>query len=78
MRFFRVQQRGRYVERSPGNSNSKRLRSLRCGSGPGFYSAMNPQMNAIDYNQRPFIAIWEVRPSSSVKTATTLRVLQGA
>ena len=63
MRSFRVQQRGRCVERSRGNSNSKRLWSLRCGLGPGFYRAMDSRMDAIDFNQRPFIAIWVVRRS---------------
>ena len=30
------------------------------GRSPGFDRSMNPQINAIDFNERPFIAIWEV------------------
>jgi MoaA/NifB/PqqE/SkfB family radical SAM enzyme len=54
---------------------------------------MNPLINAIDFNERPFIAIWEVtqacdlacvhcRASAqlplSIRTASTLYVLQVA
>ena len=30
------------------------------GSLPRFHSTMNPQINTVDFNERPFIAIWEV------------------
>lgn len=60
MRFFRGQQRGRYVERSLGNSNRKRLWSLRLGPPPDSHWSVNRQINTTDFNQRPFIAIWEV------------------
>ena len=58
-----------------------------------FYRYMNPLVNAIDFNERPFIAIWEVtqacdlacvhcRASAqlplSIRTASTLYVLQVA
>jgi MoaA/NifB/PqqE/SkfB family radical SAM enzyme len=50
----------RCVQQPCENSSSLRLWSLR---GPGFTKSdgnMNPQINAIDFNERPFIAIWEV------------------
>jgi radical SAM protein len=34
--------------------------SLRGRAGLRFYRYMNPLVNAIDFNERPFIAIWEV------------------
>src|SRR5664280_1426817 len=34
--------------------------SLRGRAGLRFYRYMNPLINAIDFNERPFIAIWEV------------------
>ena len=37
-----------------------RLRSLRAVPVPPSDRTMNPQINAIDFNERPFIAIWEV------------------
>ena len=37
-----------------------RLWSLRAMQAPVSHRTMNPQINAIDFNQRPFIAIWEV------------------
>ena len=42
------------------DSNSVRLWSLRPIAVPGFHDTMNPQINTIDFNERPFIAIWEV------------------
>ncbi len=37
-----------------------RLWSLRAMPVPQSHRTMNPQINAIDFNERPFIAIWEV------------------
>ena len=42
------------------NSTSERLRSLRSNPVAPSHKVMNPQINAIDFNERPFIAIWEV------------------
>lgn len=42
------------------NSSSERLWSLHTIPAPRSYRMMNPQINAIDFNERPFIAIWEV------------------
>src|SRR5665213_3488545 len=42
------------------DSSSVRLWSLRSEAGAGFHRIMNPQINTIDFNERPFIAIWEV------------------
>ena len=60
MRFFRGLWRDRCVERSLGNSSRKRLWSLRGMPQRQSHKAMNPQINTIDFNERPFIAIWEV------------------
>ena len=60
MRFCRGHRPDRCVHQPFGNSSSLGLWSLR---GPGFTKSdgnMNPQINAIDFNERPFIAIWEV------------------
>lgn len=37
-----------------------RLWSLRAGQVPPSHRTMNSQINAIDFNERPVIAIWEV------------------
>jgi radical SAM protein len=42
------------------NSSSVRLWSLRPNVFVGSHKAMNPQINTIDFNEHPFIAIWEV------------------
>ena len=60
MLFFRERRRDRCVERSLENSSRKRLWSLRWMPLPQSHRTMNPQINAIDFNERPFIAIWEV------------------
>jgi len=60
MRFFGGLRRDRCVELSLGNSSRKRLWSLRGMPQRQSHRAMNPQINAIDFNERPFIAIWEV------------------
>ncbi len=60
MRFFRGLRRDRCVELSLRNSSWKRLWSLRAMQIHVSDGTMNPQINAINFNERPFIAIWEV------------------
>jgi radical SAM protein len=60
MRSYQERRRDRCVERSLGNSSRKRLWSLRAVRVEPSHRVMNPQINTIDFNERPFIAIWEV------------------
>ena len=60
MRTFQELLRGPCVELSLRNSSNERLWSLRWMPLLGSHKAMNPLINAIDFNERPFIAIWEM------------------
>ena len=60
MQFSRGRQRDRCVQWSPRNFISLGLLSLHPSWSALSHRFMNPQINTTDFNERPFIAVWEV------------------